>query len=199
MVDPRIPHAFLPPDGLSPRPAVSLPEPDVALVETPPLLPFPSPPCSPSPPSPATAAAAAAVLLPSPSCLVAGDTTRLHTTMLPPSPGAARETETETARETEAEIATYERSAQRARAEANELAGSLDALTEALSSVMTRRRELAGRSDLTRSEVGELAELEQTLADCSQHLADLWLRWTTVVVQAHDHEQRARRLRSRGL
>ena len=189
MVDPRIPHAFLPPDGPSPRPAVSLPEPDVALVETTPLLPFPSP------PSPATAAA---VPLPPPSCLVAGDTTRLHTTMLPPSPGVARETETDTVRETEAEIATHERSAQRARAEANELAGSLDALTEALSRVMKRRRELASRSDLTRSEAGELAELEHTVSDRSQHLADLWLRWTTVVVQAHDHEQRARHLRSRG-
>src|SRR5260221_870626 len=195
MVDPRIPHAFLPPDGLSPRPAVSLPEPDVALVETTPLLPFPSLPCSPSPPSPATAAA---VLLPSPSCLVAGDTTRLHTTMLPPSPGVATETEPDTVRETEAEIATHERPAQRARAEANELAGSLDALTEALSRVMKRRRELASRSDLTRSEAGELAELEHTVSDRSQHLADLWLRWTTVVVQAHDHEQRARYLRSRG-
>src|SRR5713101_8214661 len=106
MVDPRIPHAFLPPDGLSPRPAVSLPEPDVALVETTPLLPFPSLPCSPSPPSPPSPATAAAVPLHLPSCLVAGDTSRLHTTMLPPSPGATRETE----------IATHERSAQRARA-----------------------------------------------------------------------------------
>src|SRR5260221_5040139 len=55
-----------------------------------------------------------------------------------------------------------------ARAEANELAGSLDALTEALSRVMTRRRELAGRSDLTRSEAGEVAELERTDSDRSQ-------------------------------
>src|SRR5258708_27343020 len=124
MVDPRIPHAFLPPDGLSPRPAASLPEPDVALVETTPLLPFPSP------PSPATAAA---VPLPPPSCLVvvAGDTTRLHTTMLPPSPGAARETETETARETEAEIAPHERSAQPARAKPTELPASVHVLSEA--------------------------------------------------------------------
>jgi hypothetical protein len=189
MVDPHIPHAFLPPDGLSARPTESLPEPDVALVETTPLLPFPSP------PSPATAAA---VSLPSPSLLVAGDTTRLHTTMLPPSPGVARESETESVTETEAEIATHKRSAQRTRAEAAELAGLVEALTEALSRLMTRRRALVGRSDLTRSEAGELAELEHTISDCSQHLADLWLRWTTLVVQAHDHEQRARYLRSRG-
>src|SRR5260370_20366565 len=107
MVDPRIPHGFLRPDGLSPRPTVSLPEPNVALVETTPLLPFPSPP---------SAATAATVPLPPPSLLVAGDISRLHTTMLPSSPGAARESETET--ETEAESATQERSAQRARAEA---------------------------------------------------------------------------------
>src|SRR5260221_4107497 len=53
-------------------------------------------------------------------------------------------------------------------------AGSrLNVLTEALSRVTKRRRALIGRSDLTRSEAGELAELEHTLSDCSQRLAHL--------------------------
>jgi hypothetical protein len=191
MADPRThrPELWPPHDGpyrqtAGPSPAPTTAQTEVARLETtllsqvpsapaPLIVPLPAPSFPSTPPSP-----------------MPEDVHHLRTALLP----LARET----ARETEAEIATLERSAQHARAEATELAGPLDALTEALSRVMTRRRALVGRADLTLSEAGELAELEHTVSDCSQHLADLWLQWTTLVVQAHDHEQRARHLRSRG-
>jgi hypothetical protein len=87
---------------------------------------------------------------------------------------------------------------QRARAEAANLVDLLDAVSSSLTGLVTRWRTLARRPVRTPSEAGELAQLEQTLPARAQRLASLRLKWTALLMQAREQEQRARDLRLRG-
>jgi hypothetical protein len=87
---------------------------------------------------------------------------------------------------------------QRARAEAANLVDLLDTVSASLTGLVTRWSTLARQRDLTQAEAGELAQLEQTLPARSQRLASLRLKWTALVMQAREQQERARDLRSRG-
>ena len=90
-----------------------------------------------------------------------------------------------------------EREAERARAEAAKLVDLMDTVSASLSGLVTRWRTLACRPVRTPAEAGELAQLEQTLPARAQRLASLRLKWTALLMQAREQEQRTRDLRSR--
>jgi hypothetical protein len=188
MSDPRTAHSPWPPtDGPYHRPTVpsSAPEtaqPDVAQLETTRLSPLPSPS---SPPSPSGVPLSPASSPPTPA---PEDVRQLHTA--PPSHPRAPQHETD--------IVAAVREAERARAEAAKLVDLLDTVSASLTGLVTRWRTLARRPVRTPSEAGELAQLEQTLPARAQRLASLRLKWTALVMQAREQEQRARDLRSRG-
>jgi hypothetical protein len=90
-----------------------------------------------------------------------------------------------------------EREVERARAEAVNLVDLMDTVSASLNGLVTRWRALARRPVRTPAEAGELTQLEQTLPARAQRLASLRLKWTALVMQAREQEQRARDLRSR--
>lgn len=157
-------------------------QPDVAQLETTLLAPSPSP--VPAPASPSGVPPSAAFFPPTPA---PEDLRRLHTAL----PSHPRATQHET------DIVAAEREVERARAEAAKLTDLMDTVSASLSGLVTRWRALACRPVRTPAEAGELAQLEQTLPARSQRLASLRLKWTALVMQAREQEQRARDLRSR--
>ena len=163
-------------------PAPETAQPDVAQLETSLLSPLSSPS---SPSSPSGVPLSAAFFPPTPA---SEDVRQLHT--VPPSHPRAPEHETD--------IVAAEQEMQRARAEAANLVDLLDAVSASLTGLVTRWRTLARQRDLTQAEAGELAQLEQTLPARSQRLASLRLKWTALVMQAREQQERARDLRSRG-
>jgi hypothetical protein len=192
MSDPRPPHLpWSPTAGPYHRPTVSSPasvpataQPDVAQLETTLLAPLPAPLPAPSgvPPS---AASCPSTPTPTP----ASENLRQLHAALASDPRATRH---------ESDIVAAEREAERARAEAAKLVDLMDTVSASLSGFVTRWRALARRPDRTPAEAGELAQLEQTLPARAQRLASLRLKWTALVMQAREQEQRARDLRSRG-
>ena len=189
MSDPRTPHSPWPPtDGPFHRPTVSSPapetaEPDVAQLDTTLLSPVPS--LLPSAPSPPGVPLSATFFPPTPA---PEDVRQLHTAQ----PSHPRATQHET------DIVAAEREVERARAEAAKLVDLMDTVSASLSGLVTRWRALARRPDRTPAEAGELAQLEQTLPARAQRLASLRLKWTALVMQAREQQERARDLRSRG-
>jgi len=192
MSDPRPPHLpWSPTAGPYHRPTVSSPasapatvQPDVAQLETTLLAPLPAPLPAPSgvPPS---AASCPSTPTPTPA---PEDLRQLHAA-LASDPRATRH---------ESDIVAAEREAERARAEAAKLVDLMDTVSASLSGLVTRWRVLARRPVRTPAEAGEITQLEQTLPARAQRLASLRLKWTALVMQAREQEQRARDLRSRG-
>ena len=188
MSDPRPPHLpWSPTAGPYHRPTVSSPasapatvQPDVAQLETTLLAPLPAP--SGVPPS---AASCPSTPTPTPA---PEDLRQLHAA-LASDPRATRH---------ESDIVAAEREAERARAEAAKLVDLMDTVSASLSGLVTRWRVLARRPVRTPAEAGEITQLEQTLPARAQRLASLRLKWTALVMQAREQEQRARDLRSRG-
>jgi hypothetical protein len=190
MSDPRPPHLPWPPiDGPYHRPTVSssapaTAQPDVAQLETTLLSPLPAP----SAPSGVPPSAASCPSTPTPTPTPAPEDLRQLRTGLASDPRVPRH---------ESEIVAAERDAERARAEAVNLVDLMDTVSASLSGLVTRWRVLARRPVRTPAEAGELAQLEQTLPARAQRLASLRLKWTALVMQAREQEQRARDLRSR--
>jgi hypothetical protein len=192
MSDPRTPHSpWSPTDGPYHRPTVSSPAsapatapPDVAQLETTLLSPVPAPVPAPSAPSGVPPSAASVPPTPTP----APEDLRQLRTGLASDPRAIQH---------ESEIVAAEREVERARAEAVNLVDLMDTVSASLSGLVTRWRALARRPVRTPAEAGELAQLEQTLPARAQRLASLRLKWTALVMQAREQEQRARDLRSR--
>jgi len=194
MSDPRPPHLPWSPTA-SPyhRPAVSssasapaTTQPDVAQLETTLLSPLPAP--APSPSAPSGVPPSAASVPPTPTPTPAPEDLRQLRTGLASRPRATQH---------ESEIVAAEREVERARAEAAKLVDLMDTVSASLSGFVTRWRVLARRPDRTPAEAGELAQLEQTLPARAQRLASLRLKWTALLMQAREQEQRARDLRSR--
>ena len=199
MSDPRTPHSPWPPTaGPYHRPTVSssapaTAPPDVAQLETTLLSPVPAPvpaPSAPSAPSgvPPSAASVPPTPTPTPTPTPAPEDLRQLRTGLASDPRAIQH---------ESEIVAAEREVERARAEAAKLVDLMDTVSASLSGLVTRWRTLARRPDRTPAEAGELAQLEQTLPARAQRLASLRLKWTALVMQAREQEQRTRDLRSR--
>src|SRR5260370_21719716 len=159
-------------------------QPDVAQLETTPLAPLPAPLPAPSAPSGVPPSAASVPSTPTPA---PEDVSQLYT------PPLSRPRATQH----EIEIVAAEREVERARAEAAKLVDLMDTVSASLSGLVTRWRTLARRPDRTLAEAGELAQLEQTLPARAQRLASLRLKWTALVMQAREQEQRTRDLRSR--
>jgi hypothetical protein len=188
MSDPRPPHLPWPPiDGPYHRPTVpssaSAPataQPDVAQLETSLLAPLPSSPASSG--VPLSAASLPSTPTPAPEDL------RQLRTGLASRPQAIQH---------ESDIVAAEREVERARAEAAHLVDLMDTVSASLSGLVTRWRALARRPARTPAEAGELAQLEQILPARGQRLASLRLKWTALLMQAREQEQRARDLRLR--
>jgi hypothetical protein len=197
MSDPRPPHLPWPAtDGPYHRPTMSssasvpaTAQPDVAQLETTLLVPLPAPSAPPSPPSPPSPSDVppSAASFPSTPTPAPEDLRQLHTAL------ASRPRATQH----EFDIVAAEREAERARAEAVNLVDLMDTVSASLSGLVTRWRALARRPVRTPAEAGELAQLEQTLPARAQRLASLRLKWTALVMQAREQEQRARDLRLR--
>jgi hypothetical protein len=194
MSDPRTPHLpWSPTDSPYHRPSVSASapataQPDVAQLETTLLAPSPSPVPAPAAPSGVPPSAASVPSTPTPTPTPAPEDLRQPRTAPPSHPRATQH---------ESEIVAAAREAARARAEAAKLVDLMDTVSASLSGLVTRWRTLARWPDRTPAEAGELAQLEQTLPARGQRLASLRLKWTALVMQAREQEQRARDLRSR--
>jgi hypothetical protein len=193
MSDPRIPHwPWSPTASPYHRPTMSssvpaTAQPDVAQLETTLLAPLPAP-LAPSSPSGVPLAAASFPPTPTPTPTPMPEDVRQLHSGLASDPRATQH---------ESEIVAAEREAERARAEAVNLVDLMDTVSASLSGLVTRWRALARRPDRTPAEADELAQLEQTLPARAQRVASLRLKWTALVMQAREQEQRARDLRSR--
>jgi hypothetical protein len=196
MSDPRAPHSPWPPTAgpyhrptvSSSAPAPATAQPDVAQLETTLLSPLPAPLPSPSAPSGVPPSAASVPPTPTPTPTPAPEDLRQLRTGLASDPRATQH---------ESEIVAAEREVERARAEAVNLVDLMDTVSASLNGLVTRWRALARRPVRTPAEAGELTQLEQTLPARAQRLASLRLKWTALVMQAREQEQRARDLRSR--